>query len=166
MFLWAPSPGWSSPDLPCARAAPALFHQHSPGYIRCCYQEDLRHHHWGKWQWSMMMYKLVVLVPTISLTFSLPTTRISSGFTCYIKCIYIWTWVLIHFKAFYSQSSGRNAGEPLVQTSLSPELLVQFEELCHAMNEEYTTRFSTLLKRLDLTITSFKWSKQAKVKMG
>lgn len=61
-------------------------------------------------------------------------------------------------------SSGRNAGEPLVQTSLSPELLVQFEELCHAMNEEYTTRFSTLLKRLDLTITSFKWSKQAKDK--
>jgi len=57
-----------------------------------------------------------------------------------------------------------SAGEPLLQTSLSPALCVQFEELCHTMNEEYTTRFSTLLKRLDLTITSFKWSKHAKDK--
>ena len=38
----------------------------------------------------------------------------------------------------------------------SDSLLLQ---VCHIMNDEYSIRFKTLVKRVDLTLTSFKWGK-------
>ena len=53
--------------------------------------------------------------------------------------------------------------DPILKLSLKPEEWRKFEEVSHVLNEEYTIRFKTLLKRLDLTLTSFKWGKNAKV---
>ena len=52
---------------------------------------------------------------------------------------------------------------PMFKFSYSPEQWQKLEDICHILNEEYSIRFKTLLKRLDLTLTSFKWSKSAKV---
>ena len=54
-------------------------------------------------------------------------------------------------------------GDPIVKFSLKPDEWQKLEEVSHRLNEEYTIRFKTLLKRLDLTLTSFKWGKNAKV---
>ena len=55
--------------------------------------------------------------------------------------------------------------DPILKFSLSPAQWQKFDELSAVMNEEYTIRFKTLLKRLDLTLTSFKWGKN-KVRTG
>ena len=49
--------------------------------------------------------------------------------------------------------------DPILKLSLKPEEWKKFEEVSHVLNEEYTIRFKTLLKRLDLTLSSFKWGK-------
>ena len=54
-------------------------------------------------------------------------------------------------------------GDPILKLSLKPDEWQKLEEVSHVLNEEYTIRFKTLLKRLDLTLTSFKWGKNAKV---
>ena len=54
-------------------------------------------------------------------------------------------------------------GDPILKLSLKPEEWQKLEEVSHVLNEEYTIRFKTLLKRSDLTLTSFKWGKNAKV---
>ena len=53
--------------------------------------------------------------------------------------------------------------DPLVKYSISPEQWNKIDEVAHLMNEDYNMRFKTLLRRLELTITSFKWGKEAKV---
>lgn len=54
--------------------------------------------------------------------------------------------------------------DPILKFSLKPDEWQKFEEVSHVLNDEYTIRFKTLLKRLDLTLTSFKWGKNAKDK--
>ena len=54
-------------------------------------------------------------------------------------------------------------GDPILKLSLKPEEWQKLEEVSHVLNEEYTIRYKTLLKRSDLTLTSFKWGKNAKV---
>ncbi len=52
--------------------------------------------------------------------------------------------------------------EMLLRRKLSVEQWKQLEEINHSLAEEYSVRREMLLKRLDVTIQSFKWSDRAK----
>ena len=64
-----------------------------------------------------------------------------------------------------STSKDELLSSPMFKFSYSPEQWQKLEVVCRILNEEYSVRFKTLLKRLDLTLTSFKWSKSAKVRL-
>ena len=54
--------------------------------------------------------------------------------------------------------------EPVLKHSITPDRIEKVEELCGRLNMEYGIRFKMLLKRLDLTMTSFQWGKKGKVR--
>ncbi|CAH1792036.1 unnamed protein product [Owenia fusiformis] len=55
-------------------------------------------------------------------------------------------------------------GKPLLKVRLSDKQWATLEEINSALLKEYETRRSMILKRLDVTIQSFKWSDKAKHK--
>jgi len=56
--------------------------------------------------------------------------------------------------------------KPLLCTTLSEEQWQSVNFINSALNQEYVCRKTMVLKRLDVTIQSFKWSDKAKVIMG
>ena len=55
--------------------------------------------------------------------------------------------------------------EPVLKYSITADRIEKVEELCGRLNLEYGIRFKMLLKRLDLTMTSFQWGKKGKVRI-
>lgn len=55
------------------------------------------------------------------------------------------------------------AGKPLLKARLSDKQWAQVLAINEVLSEEYRIRREMLLKRLDVTIQSFKWSDKAKV---
>ena len=55
------------------------------------------------------------------------------------------------------------AGKPLLKTRLSEKQWAHVLEVNDVLSDEYRVRREMLLKRLDVTIQSFKWSDKAKV---
>ena len=55
------------------------------------------------------------------------------------------------------------AGQPLLKSRLSEKQWSQLLAINSVLADEYRVRREMLLKRLDVTIQSFKWSDKAKV---
>lgn len=53
--------------------------------------------------------------------------------------------------------------EPLLLRELSPEQWKALESINVTLQDEYSLRRQMLLRRLDVTVQSFKWSDRAKV---
>ena len=57
-------------------------------------------------------------------------------------------------------------GRPLVQTNMSEVQWNQIHKINKILFDDYRTRRELLLKRLDVTIQSFKWADRLKVEQG
>lgn len=61
------------------------------------------------------------------------------------------------------QCPSDHLSEPVIKQKLGPVHWEKLEIINEALQKEYETRRSMLLKRLDVTILSFNWSDRAKV---
>lgn len=57
-------------------------------------------------------------------------------------------------------------GRPLLRTNMSENQWNQINKINKILYEDYKTRRVLLLKRLDVTIQSFKWAERLKVKIN
>lgn len=55
-------------------------------------------------------------------------------------------------------------GQSLIKVNLSTKQWAQIEKINQILYDDYKTRRELLLKRLDVTIQSFKWAERLKVK--
>lgn len=61
------------------------------------------------------------------------------------------------------EDTNTTLSDPILKLSLSPASWNKLEAVCQLLNEQYSIRYKTLVKRLDLTLTSFTWAKEGKV---
>ena len=71
---------------------------------------------------------------------------------------------LFQIKDLLSKLPANHLSKPLLKARLSDKQWLFVENINNELAKEYELRRDVLLKRLDVTIQSFKWSDKAKVK--
>ena len=72
----------------------------------------------------------------------------------------------VKITALLQQTGPGYLAPPLLAKPLNAEQTVKLNEICATMAEEYAVRRQMLLKRLEVTIQSFKWSGKGKVSLS
>lgn len=93
----------------------------------------------------------------IALGFGRPPTGVKAGEIC-MKAYNKVNELLKSLPANY-------LGKPLIQTNMSETQWNQIHKINQILYDEYKTRRELLLKRLDVTVQSFKWADRLKVNM-
>ncbi|CAF0883467.1 unnamed protein product [Adineta ricciae] len=92
----------------------------------------------------------------VALGFPRPPDNITAGEIC--------TKVYAKVSELLKTVSPKYLGRPLIQTNMSENQWNQIHKINKILYEDYKTRRELLLKRLDVTIQSFKWAERLKDK--